>query len=174
MSVPREVARLAIGTLSSAIDLVRGAVWISIGLILLAAVAGAIFAPVWSHLAKYWWVYLFVAATVALLFALLVTAPLRGASEPPDPRPDQPETFQPLEVGARPTSGRALFRYTDEWLTREGLFAGGRIAKAEAVRIAGRTAIAYHLTEGNFVEHDGEVFLTPKGHAHFTNRRSRI
>jgi len=100
----------------------------------------------------------------------------------PDARPQtrhgisqpQPRPSEKQPAAERPTSGYALFRYTEEWLTRYGMYTGGDISKVDAVKIAGRTAISYHLREGNFVERDGRIGLTAKGKLHFMKRRSRL
>ena len=174
MSIGRELSRLVLGTVVSAIDLISGAGWITIGGLLLIGVAGVVFAPVWNHLAQYWWLYLLLVTVVPVLLVLVFANLGRGTSKLAPPSVGMAESTEQHTAEGRPTSGRALFRFTDEWLTREGLFAGRSIPKAEAARIAGRSAIAYHLREGNFMERNGEIVLTSKGHAHFTERRSRL
>ena len=49
----------------------------------------------------------------------------------------------------RPGSGALLFAYTMAWLQTTGLIDGGSIALSKAQKIAGKTAIDYHLGASN-------------------------
>ncbi len=191
MSLPRELARLAFGTIGKTLDGLALVILVPLGLLLFVGIAGVVFAPVLRHLQDYWWVYLLALCT--LLFLLVYVASM-GVPSPNDPssaaselhaspRLSQTERTSSQPNGRallaeseaeRPTSGKALFRFTEEWLTSNGLYEGRDMSKADAVSIAGRTAIAYHLREGNFVERDGRIALTDKGHSHFSKRRDRL
>lgn len=188
MSPPKEIARLAIGTLDATLNAARLVIWVPIGLILFIGIAGVVFAPILKHLATYWWVYLL---AVTALVAALVYVGFNHAPHVSDPAHPVPQPFHsPAQVRhtasqvvsstpqqpavRRPTSGLALFRFTEEWITRNGLYEGRDMSKVDAVNTAGRTAISYHVREGNFVEQGGRIALTAKGKAHFAKRRSRL
>jgi hypothetical protein len=189
MSLPRELARLAVGTLSTTLDAVRLVIWVPLGLLLFVGIAVVVFAPVLEHMRTYWWVYLaaivtFVAVVVFLVSrdasrigeaAQAVSQPAHSLSQA-ELAASQVEkrTTREQSSGGRPTSGHALFRFTEEWIDRHGLYEGRDMPKVDAVKIAGRTAIFYHLREGNFVEREGRLALTAKGKTHFANRRSRL
>ena len=187
MSLPREIARLAIGTIGATLNLLSLLIWVPLGLILLFGIAGIVFAPIWQHLAAYWWVYLFAAAAWAAGVVYLLPQDKSHPVQPNYAAPslghqhDRARTATPTKSSGtmprqtstdRPTAGKALFRYTEEWLARNGMYEGKDISKTEAVSIAGHTAIAYHLRENNFVEKNGRILLTAKGKAHFLKRRS--
>ena len=172
MSIGRYFARLGTGTIGSILDLVGVVVWAIPGLFIFVALAGLLLAPVWTHLALYKWYYigvLIIYVSVALVVLLRADRP--GTNSTPV---TGNSCRKSVGDSSRPTRGKALFRFTDNWLTGTGLFAGGSISKAEAIRIAGRTAIYYHLSQGNFAEHSGAITLTPKGHDHFLRRRARL
>lgn len=170
------------------LNLVRLAIWVPVGLFLFVGIAGVIFAPVLKHLQEYWWAYLM---AISALIAVTVYLAFRDASRARETaNTDSPvlhssqarqtasrieaKTPKTQSAGGRPTSGLALFRFTEEWISRNGLYEGRDMSKADAVKIAGRTAISYHLRESNFFEREGRIALTAKGMAHFTKRRSRL
>lgn len=72
--------------------------------------------------------------------------------------------------GYRPGAGRLLFAFTQAWLSASGLVAGKPYAKAEAIQVAGATAIAYHLGNGNLTETKGALTLSEKGKTFFVAR----
>lgn len=187
MSLPRELARLAVGTIDATLNAVRLVIWVPVGLLLFVGIAGVVFAPVLEHLANYWWVYLLaIAVLVAVVYLVLNSTPYNGESRHVDqPRHVlpctehsvplvKPTTPEEQPTTQRPTSGYALFRFTDEWITRNGMYDGRDMSKVDAIKTAGRTTISYHLREGNFVEREGKIALTAKGKAHFAKRRSRL
>lgn len=188
MSLPRELARLAIGTLDTTLNAVRLAIWVPIGLLLFVGIAGVVFAPVVKHLQAYWWVYLLAISALVAVIGYLAFEDPSHATETANTVSHVPqysdarqtasrivvETRREQSAGGRPTSGLALFRFTEEWISRNGLYEGRDMAKADAVNIAGLSAISYHLREGNFSEREGRIALTPKGMAHFAKRRGRL
>lgn len=188
MSPQREIARAAVGTLGATVNLVRLVIWVPVGLVLLLGIAGVVLAPILKHLANYWWVYVLAISALIAAFWYVVfkhqPPTIDAAHAVPQP-PDFPSQAQQVSLQAasttpqqpavdRPTSGYALFRFTEEWITRNGLYEGRDMSKGDAIKIAGRTAISYHLREGNFSEGSGRIALTAKGIAHFVIRRSRL
>lgn len=189
MSLPREVARLALSSLNSTLNTVRLIVWVPIGLLLFVGIARTFLGPVFSHLATYWWVYLLGIGSLVAVFVYLLSRDIsddRKAELTVIPLSNS--VLQATQVSlqaqvngkkshsanGRPTSGLALYRYTEDWLTRNGMYEGQSISKVDAIETAGRSAISYHLREGNFVEQNGGIMLTAKGQAHFEKRRSRL
>lgn len=75
-----------------------------------------------------------------------------------------------LHNGYRPGAGRLLFAFTDAWLKGTGLAAGGTVPREVAEKIAGGTAIAYHLGNGNLSDTKGALALTSKGVGFFSAR----
>lgn len=75
-----------------------------------------------------------------------------------------------LKNGYRPGAGRLLFAFTAAWLKGTGLTEGNTVQRALAEKIAGGTAIAYHLGNGNLSDSKGVLSLTPAGLAFFAAR----
>jgi hypothetical protein len=75
-----------------------------------------------------------------------------------------------LVDGARPAAGGMLFAFTQAWLTASGLIAGGTIAREKARKVAGSTAIAYHVKAERLKDTKGTLTLTPSGAAFFGAR----
>lgn len=76
-----------------------------------------------------------------------------------------------IHDGSRPAAGRLLFSFTHAWLSASGLAAGGSIPRAMAQKIAGSTAVSYHLGNKNLTEDkDGHISLTSKGQEAFSRR----
>ena len=76
-----------------------------------------------------------------------------------------------IKDGFRPASGAKLFAYTFAWLQETGLIDGGSISRADAVKLAGSTAIAYHTGKTNtMVDNKGSLSLAPHGAAFFGDR----
>ena len=72
----------------------------------------------------------------------------------------------------RPGSGAALFAYTMAWLQESGLIDGGDIARADAVKFAGATAIGYHTGKtGRMEDKGGRIKLSATGANFFADRR---
>lgn len=73
----------------------------------------------------------------------------------------------------RPGSGAALFAYTMAWLQESGLIDGGDIARADALKFAGATAVQYHTKNGRFLDKGGRLSLNPATNAanFFADRR---
>jgi hypothetical protein len=168
---------------------VRLIIWVPIGLVLFVSITGVVFAPVLQHLQTYWWVYLLAIPTIVAVivyFAIKNASHVSEATAATSRSPHSPSQAQHAasQVNARiaqeqvfrgrPTSGLALFRFTEEWITRNGLYEGRDMSKTDAVKIAGRTAISYHLREGNFIERNGKIALSAKGKSHFEIRRTRL
>lgn len=73
--------------------------------------------------------------------------------------------------GYRPGAGRLLFAYTQAWLDVSGLTAGKTIARADLVKVAGQTAVAYHTGRtGTLSDNKGAISLTDSGAAFFKAR----
>lgn len=75
-----------------------------------------------------------------------------------------------LKDGYRPGAGRLLFAFTYAWLASSGLTAGGALQRETAEKVAGGTAIKYHLGNGNLSDSKGSLTLTPAGKAFFAAR----
>lgn len=75
-----------------------------------------------------------------------------------------------VRTGFRPGAGALLFAYTDAWLSASGMAQGGTLDRAAAEKVAGATAIGYHLGKGNLSEAKGLLSLTPSGKAFFAAR----
>lgn len=72
--------------------------------------------------------------------------------------------------GCRPVSGQRLFAYTAAWLAAFGLDNGKTAPKAAVIKVAGATAIAYHIRQGNMVQTAAGLELTAKGKSVFALR----
>ena len=72
--------------------------------------------------------------------------------------------------GCRPVSGQRLFAYTAAWLAAFGLDSGKTAPKSAVVKVAGATAIAYHIRQGNMVQSAAGIELTAKGKSVFALR----
>jgi hypothetical protein len=71
---------------------------------------------------------------------------------------------------ARPSAGSALASYTAAWLQLSGM-ATGHVCPAATVRqVAGDTALAYHVKQGNMERTDKGIQLTEQGILHFLSR----
>ena len=75
-----------------------------------------------------------------------------------------------IHDGMRPGAGRLLFAFTHAWLSLSGMASGKAYNKAQAQQVAGRTAIAYHTSNGNMAEKGGMLTLTAKGQSFFGAR----
>lgn len=74
--------------------------------------------------------------------------------------------------GYRPKAGHRLYAFTHAWLSLSGMASGKPYSKQQAIKVAGRTAITYHLGAERFKEKDGMLILTPAGQAFFGEHRS--
>ena len=88
------------------------------------------------------------------------------------PKVKAPVIAYGVHNGYRPGAGKLLQAYTTAWLTASGLLAGKTYAKAEAVQVAGATAIAYHLGNGNLEDTKGVLKLSGKGKTFFVERNA--
>lgn len=68
-----------------------------------------------------------------------------------------------LHDGSRPCAGRYLFAFTHAWLSASGLGEGKAYPKAQAIQVAGSTAISYHSGNGNLENKGGMLTLSSKG-----------
>lgn len=75
-----------------------------------------------------------------------------------------------IHNGSRPAAGRLLFAFTHAWLSLSGMAEGKAYSKAQAVKVAGSTAISYHIGNGNIEEKGGAISLTAKGQNFFKAR----
>ena len=75
-----------------------------------------------------------------------------------------------IQNGSRPAAGRMLFAFTHAWLSLSGMAAGGSYSRADAVKVAGATAISYHTGNGNLKDTGGMLTLTAKGQNFFSSR----
>lgn len=75
-----------------------------------------------------------------------------------------------LRDGYRPGSGRLLFAFTDAWLRSTGLTDGATVQRSLAEKIAGGTAVRYHLGNANLSDAKGALTLTPAGKTFFAAR----
>lgn len=89
-------------------------------------------------------------------------------------KPPVPVIAFGVHNGYRPGAGRLLFAFTQAWLHASGLLSGKTYAKAEAIQVAGATAIAYHLGNGNLTETKGALTLSDKGKTFFVARGADI
>ena len=77
-----------------------------------------------------------------------------------------------LRDGYRPAAGRLLFAFTDAWLRGTGLTDGATVQRSLAEKIAGGTAVRYHLGNANLSDSKGVLSLTPAGKAFFAARNA--
>ncbi len=72
----------------------------------------------------------------------------------------------------RPGAAALLFAYTAAWLQETGLVDGGSISRADATKLAGATAIGYHVNDtGRFVDNGGKITLAPDAAPYFFEGR---
>lgn len=108
--------------------------------------------------------------------------PAKSAAAKPANKPAksaQKPAAKPAAAGAqfyvkdsfRPAAGRMLFAYTMAWLQESGLIDGGSIPRADAIKLAGGTAIAYHTGKTNrMIDTKGTLTLAPGGANFFCDR----
>ena len=72
--------------------------------------------------------------------------------------------------GCRPVAGVRLYAYTAAWLSMFSLDAGKSAPRAAVVKVAGSTAVAYHIRNGNMIQTAAGLELTPKGKSVFGAR----
>ncbi|TSD56429.1 phage holin family protein [Variovorax sp. KBS0712] len=87
------------------------------------------------------------------------------------PKARSREIYALLDETLRPTAGKALFSYTDAWMTVTKMFAGGTMSREQMKRIAGEKMVSYHLKQGNLEVRDGAIALSSKGYTHFIFRK---
>ena len=75
-----------------------------------------------------------------------------------------------IKDGYRPAAGRALKEFTHAWLSLSGMASGKAYPTAQARKVAGSSAIAYHKGAGRFEETNGTLKLTKAGQAFFAER----
>lgn len=168
MNIFRAIAHLPLKAADGAIN-VLGYVFFGLPVLLIAL--ALLMANTWIF-----WLFGCIAA-VSLVIAVVFLFSLSSQSGAGNglPSTSAAEPNSPLvEDARRPTAGKALWAFTDRWLSDNGLYDGESIDKAVATRIAGATAVRYHLAQGNFRESAGQLTLTPGGRAHFLKRRSRL
>ena len=118
-----------------------------------------------------------VLAQIARTVTVAKTAPVKVAAKPAaktvksSPVATKAIPFA-IHNGSRPSAGAALFALTHAWLSLSGMAAGKAYPKAEAVQVAGSTAVAYHIGNGNFDCNAGMLTLTRKGQEKFGKMRS--
>lgn len=71
----------------------------------------------------------------------------------------------------RPSAGARLFAYTAAWMQATGFAKGVALPRATIAMIAGATAVAYHINNGNFAMSADGVKLTAKGISAFSARK---
>lgn len=102
--------------------------------------------------------------------AVAKPAAVKPAAKPAKPAAAAPLGFA-VRDGYRPGAGRLLFAYTQAWLDVSGLTAGKTIARADLVKVAGQTAVAYHTGRtGTLSDNKGAISLTDSGAAFFKAR----
>lgn len=102
--------------------------------------------------------------------AAVATKGKKGATKPAAKPAAAPLAFA-VRDGYRPGAGRLLFAYTQAWLDVSGLSKGKTIARADLVKVAGQTAIAYHTGRtGTLADNKGQISLTDSGAAFFKAR----
>ena len=115
------------------------------------------------------------AKTAAAKPAKTAAKPASKPAKPAAAAAAKPAAKTPLHFikdSFRPGSGAALFAYTMAWLQESGLIDGGDIARADAVKFAGATAIGYHTGKtGRMVDNGGRVKLSATGANFFADRR---
>lgn len=75
-----------------------------------------------------------------------------------------------IEDFARPKAGQLLTSFTAAWLDMTGLNAGMAVPRTALIKIAGETAIAYHVKNGNFTKTENGLALSEKGQMAFASR----
>lgn len=104
--------------------------------------------------------------------AKTTTKPAKTAPAAAKPAAAKPAPLHYIKDSFRPGSGAALFAYTMAWLQESGLIDGGDIARADAVKFAGATAIGYHTGKtGRMIDNGGRIKLSPTGANFFADRR---
>lgn len=111
--------------------------------------------------------------------------PAKGSTKPAKsakatkPAAAQQQETKPAETklgffirdSARPGAGSKLFAYTMAWLQGSGLIDGGAIPRAQALKLAGQTAIQYHTTRTmRMVDTAGMISLAPGAANFFADR----
>lgn len=89
-----------------------------------------------------------------------------------EPKSRSREIYALLDEALRPTAGKALFSYTDAWMTVTKMFIGGTMSREQMKRIAGEKMVSYHLKQGNLEVRDGAIALSRKGCTHFISRKA--
>lgn len=74
-------------------------------------------------------------------------------------------------VTGRPVSGANLQAFTAAWMSLTGMDKGKAVEKALIEKVAGATAIAYHVKTGRLQNKDGLLSLTDGGKLHFQARQ---
>lgn len=88
------------------------------------------------------------------------------------PAPAQSGAVYFIKDSFRPGAGGLLFAYTAAWLQETGLVDGGTISRADATKLAGATAIGYHVNDtGRFVDDGGKLSLAPGAAEYFFEGR---
>lgn len=72
--------------------------------------------------------------------------------------------------GCRPVAGSRLVAYTAAWLSMFALDAGKSAPRSALVKVAGSTAVAYHIRMGNMIQTAAGIELTAKGKSVFGAR----
>lgn len=96
-------------------------------------------------------------------------APVKAAAKSVQPK----VAANPVKVQiitGRPGNGHDLFTYTAAWFELFGIMDGKAIDKKLADKIAGSTAINYHIAKGRFALDGGQIKLTAGGLNHFAPR----
>lgn len=80
------------------------------------------------------------------------------------------QPFKYFLITGRPAAGASLQAFTAAWFAMAGIDQGKAFDKGIAVKVAGATAIAYHVKTGRMVEKDGQIKLSEGGKIHFAAR----
>jgi hypothetical protein len=79
-----------------------------------------------------------------------------------------------MRPGFRPGAGTALFAYTAAWLEGLNMHKGAIVPRAVCVKLAGQTAVSYHVTStGRFEESEKGIKLAPGAWAFFTGDKRK-
>lgn len=70
----------------------------------------------------------------------------------------------------RPGSGNGLASYTAAWQAITGFDNGAILPRATLLKLAGDTAVKYHLNKGNFEEVSTGMRITEQGKLHFAGK----
>lgn len=111
-----------------------------------------------------------VATKSAKVAAPKAATPAKKAGRTVRKAPAKPALAFMLHPYARPSAGNRLAAYTSAWMFLTGMAEGKPVAGALVRELAGDTAIAWHIKQGNFERTAEGIKLTDVGMSAFGSR----